>query len=423
MNSPDSHLTSKCEKLIMSCKFILILLFSSLFLSSLSLSLSSFSSSFTSSVSALGCETPAPNSSYYSISMSRGKPARLQVDPDSIPDDDRPPQSGHTFNIWYLKWAGGDLTTRNYVQLKFRVNIKRDSGYTKGVENKSPICLFFARGCCYRGKKCPYIHRLPSESEYRIPTQDCFGRDKTPDYKDDMSGVGLLSRPNRTIYVSGIHVNDHIDDVLSANFLEFGSIDKIRVLYGKGCAFISYRLESEAQFAKEAMDSQTLTGNDVLTVRWANEDPNPQAQDQTKRFLEEEAMNTVKALLSKRTKLDGKSNKGLDEKHEKDTRKLLEETVDKETVEDSSSGGSVSAILDASRVSALRKIKLGGVKNREQKTGENGAGKDKSNIERKAEAETDPKGENEKDSIHKCEQNSPLQPSMSLLAGYSSEEE
>ncbi|SGZ50509.1 CIC11C00000004222 [Sungouiella intermedia] len=300
-----------------------------------------------------------------------GKPARLQVDPDSIPDDDRPPQSGHTFNIWYLKWAGGDSSTKNYVRLKFRVDVKRDSGYTKGVEHQSPICLFFARGCCYRGKKCPYLHRLPSDRDQRIPTQDCFGRDKTADYRDDMGGVGLLARPNRTLYVSGIHMNDHIEEILSSNFLEFGSIDKIKVLHGKGCAFVSYRLEAEAQFAKEAMDAQGLGENDVLSVKWANEDPNPNAQEDAKRILEEAAMETVKSLLgNKKMKPDSlrdkylglkgmKGLKGLSVKGPKDLTSLNLEYLDLETVHLSNISHPESIeILDASRLAALKKIRI-----------------------------------------------------------------
>ena len=62
------------------------------------------------------------------------RPARLQVDPETITDDDKPPQTGTVFNIWYLKWSGGD-NTRNLIKLKFRVNIKNDTGYTKAGTN------------------------------------------------------------------------------------------------------------------------------------------------------------------------------------------------------------------------------------------------------------------------------------------------
>lgn len=225
------------------------------------------------------------------------KPARLQVDPDQIPDDDKPPQTGTIFNVWYLKWSGGDSSNRLYTQLKFRVNIKKDSGYTRAKPHTF-LCLFFARGCCYLGKKCQYGHRLPRDTDFFNPTQDCFGRDKTADYRDDMDGVGSINKHNRTLYIGGLHMHEKIENSLSKHFQEFGSIEKIRVLYSKSCAFVTFRLESEAQFAKEALQNQTLDGKDVMNIRWASEDPNPAAQKEEKRRLEEIALDTVRNLLN-----------------------------------------------------------------------------------------------------------------------------
>lgn len=224
-------------------------------------------------------------------------PARLQVDPDSINDDDKPPQTGHTFNIWYLKWAGGDLSARNYVKLKFRVDIAQDSGYTRARDHDSPICFFFAKGCCYKGKDCPFLHRLPQVMDRSLPAQDCFGRDKTADYRDDMGGVGLMNKANRTLYVGGLHVSEDIEEVVSRHFLEFGTIARLRVVKAKSCAFVTFQTEAQAQFAKEAMDLQSLDGSDVLSVKWANDDPNPASQETHKRELEDVAMETVRKLL------------------------------------------------------------------------------------------------------------------------------
>lgn len=225
------------------------------------------------------------------------KPARLQVDPDQIQDDDKPPQTGHTFNVWYLQWAGGDPTARDQTKLKFRLDVEKDSGYTRGKDGRSLICLFYSRGCCYRGKNCLYLHRPPKPEDARIATQDCFGRDKTGDYRDDMSGVGSLSRVNKTLYVGGIIATDKIHEQVSKQFLEYGAIDKLKVLPAKKCAFVSFRLEAEAQFTKEAMDRQSLGENDVLTVKWANEDMNPEAQRLVQQEIEAQAIETVKRLL------------------------------------------------------------------------------------------------------------------------------
>ncbi|KAK6462591.1 Pre-mRNA-splicing factor CWC2 [Scheffersomyces coipomensis] len=226
------------------------------------------------------------------------RPARLQVDPESIAEDDKPPQTGNAFNIWYLKWSGGESSSkRNQIKSKFKVNIKQDTGYTR-AKLSSPICLFFARGCCYRGKKCPYFHRIPLDVDSFLPTQDCFGRDKTAEYRDDMDGVGSFNKINRTLYIGGLHMKDNMENKIIKNFQPFGDIEKVRVLYNKSCAFVTFRLESTAQFVKEAMADQSLdNGNEVLYIRWSNEDPNPHAQRQEKRRLEEIAINTVKNLL------------------------------------------------------------------------------------------------------------------------------
>lgn len=236
-------------------------------------------------------------------STNKPKSARLQVDPESIPDDDKPPQTGSVFNVWYLKWSGGDSSSNPYTKLNFRVNIKKDSGYTK-AKHSNYICLFFARGCCYLGKNCPYLHRLPTSEDYFMPTQDCFGRDKTSEYKDDMSGVGSFKKINKTLYIGGLTKtnNSNIQNILTKHFEEFGNIEKIKILFNKNCAFITYKLEYQAQFAKEAMQNQSILGDDILNIKWANEDPDPNSQKQKQNALEDEALNTVKKLLNDKSK-------------------------------------------------------------------------------------------------------------------------
>lgn len=224
------------------------------------------------------------------------KPARVQVDPESLPDD-KPPQTGNTFNVWYLRWSGGD-GSKQYTKLKFRVNIKKDSGYTKANKSSiSTICIYFSKGSCYKGHKCDYLHRLPTENDYIPPTKDCFGRDKTFSHRDDMNGVGVLNSINDTLYISGLHMKGNMEAILTKHFGEFGKIAKIKLLPSRNCAFLTYKHEFEAQFAKEAMQNQSLDDNEILIVRWANEDPDPAAQALKKRKLEESAMKTIQKLL------------------------------------------------------------------------------------------------------------------------------
>lgn len=46
------------------------------------------------------------------------------------------------------------------------------------------------------------------------------------------------------------------------------------MLTGRGIAFVRYRNRCSAEFAKEAMFGQALDHNEILLVKWANDDPN-----------------------------------------------------------------------------------------------------------------------------------------------------
>lgn len=129
------------------------------------------------------------------------------------------------------------------------------------------------------------------------PNVDCFGRDKHSDYRDDMGGVGSFMRQNRTLYVGRIHVTDDIEEVVARHFVEWGQLDRIRVLTSRGVAFVTYTNEANSQFAKEAMAHQALDHSEVLNVRWATVDPNPMAQKREARKIEEQAAEAVRRAL------------------------------------------------------------------------------------------------------------------------------
>jgi len=216
------------------------------------------------------------------IIRRKKRPARTQVDPSFVKSEP-PPQTGTIFNIWYAKWSGGDRGDQQDLNTPApgRCNIARDSGYTRA--DKVPgsfFCrklfdsltkcteklthsrlVFFAYGTCFKGPECEYLHRLPTIHDLFNPNVDCFGRDKHSDYRDDMGGVGSFTRQNRTLYVGRIHVTDDIEEVVARHFAEWGQIERIRVLTGRGVAFVTYSNEANAQFAKEAMSHQSLDNN------------------------------------------------------------------------------------------------------------------------------------------------------------------
>ncbi|OJJ48890.1 hypothetical protein ASPZODRAFT_149869 [Penicilliopsis zonata CBS 506.65] len=233
------------------------------------------------------------------IIRRKRRPARTQVDPATIKSEP-PPQTGTVFNIWYNKWSGGDREDKYLSKhaAPSRCNIARDSGYTRADKvSGSFFCLFFARGVCHKGHECEYLHRLPTVHDLFNPNNDCFGRDKFSDYRDDMGGVGSFTRQNRTLYVGRIHVTDDIEEVVSRHFAEWGQIERIRVLTSRGVAFVTYTNIANAEFALQAMAHQSLDHSEILNVRWATVDPNPLAQKREARRLEEQAAEAVRRAL------------------------------------------------------------------------------------------------------------------------------
>lgn len=132
------------------------------------------------------------------------------------------------------------------------------------------MCLWFARGACYKGENCTYLHRAPVEADimYIDGTKDVFGRTKFADYRDDFAGVGSLLHPNRTLFVG--YFKSVPTGEIQRQFAEWGALQQVRVK--KSFAFVTYKIELSAEFAKEAMANQTLTGEETLTVKWSNDD-------------------------------------------------------------------------------------------------------------------------------------------------------
>ena len=84
---------------------------------------------------------------------------------------------------------------------------------------------------------------------------------------------------------------------MARHFQEWGNIERVRVLPTRGVAFVTYTTEALAQFAKEAMAHQSLDHDEILNVRWATLDPNPQAQKREARKIEEQAAEAIRRAL------------------------------------------------------------------------------------------------------------------------------
>lgn len=243
------------------------------------------------------------------------RPARVQVSQAELDEyirEKRP--EGGTYNIWHHRYSGleRDFNKRSY-RPKYKVNIARDSGETTGSRNPNAyFCLFFAKGMCTQGPRCAMWHRIPTKDDVIETTIDCFGRDKFTDFRQDMGGVGGFLKENRTLYVGRIAVTDNVEQVIERQFGQFGALERgtiitfvcvyerpnlcmtVRILKGRGVAFVTYRSRANAEFAREAMMNQSLENNEIVNVRWATADPNAianrlDAEDDRRRAQEKEA--------------------------------------------------------------------------------------------------------------------------------------
>jgi Torus domain len=105
------------------------------------------------------------------------RPARKQVEAKKLADQ-APKQTGHTYNIWYSKWSGGDnndpFAAKEHAET--RCSIAKDSGYTRADRIPgSYFCLFFARGMCPNGYIILFLFEDTDFLDTRVPISiDCL---------------------------------------------------------------------------------------------------------------------------------------------------------------------------------------------------------------------------------------------------------
>ena len=167
----------------------------------------------------------------------------------------------------------------------------RDSGRTKGGAD---ACLFFARGCCHLGWRCDRRHAVPGRDDAEPPNElDVFGRPRDRDDGEGTHrfgrGAGDARRANRTLWLGHVAADA---GAVRGDFAAFGDVVDVRSVEKKQCVFVSFATRAQAEFAKEAMDHQTLGGDPSGTlhppgkpclhvVRWATDDPRPAAAERT----------------------------------------------------------------------------------------------------------------------------------------------
>lgn len=112
---------------------------------------------------------------------------------------------------------------------------------------------------------------------------DVFGRARHAKFRDDMQGLGSFMKETRTLCVAdfilplGEDVTTVLYETLWRFFSAFGEVEDLNLVLGKSMAFIRYKHRCMAELAKEALQNRNLDGDDILTIRWAHDDPAPES--------------------------------------------------------------------------------------------------------------------------------------------------
>jgi len=99
---------------------------------------------------------------------------------------------------------------------------------------------------------------------------------------------------NKTLNIAGLKRGGNLEEVITRHFREWGELEAIKVVYDKAVAFVKFKLRASAEFAKEAMQDQSLDQDEVLTVKWSSEDPDPESQEKHMKELKDLARKIVK---------------------------------------------------------------------------------------------------------------------------------
>ena len=187
------------------------------------------------------------------------------------------------YNIWYDKKIEDEIIPQRDAALT-KCNPITDCGFTKAdkfEKNKLFFCFHFARGNCFLGLNCSFYHHVPDLGEcLKIDnSKDIFGRSRFGSHRKDKMGIGNFLKETRTLRVSDFCIPQDNDnfvvgayEVLWRHFSLWGNIEDIFLLPSDNIAYIRYEHRCMAEFAKQAMSDQTLDSDEIVTIKWCEND-------------------------------------------------------------------------------------------------------------------------------------------------------
>jgi len=154
------------------------------------------------------------------------------------------------------------------------MKLKRDAPNYK--RNLSPVCTFFIRGQCNRGKECPFRHEMPADND--LTEQNIKDRyygvndpvaEKILERAEKFPKTTPPEDPSITTLYVGALPDDVTEEDLRDQFYAYGELASVRVVPAKKCGFVTYASRDDAERTMEALETRLAIKGMPCTLMWS----------------------------------------------------------------------------------------------------------------------------------------------------------
>lgn len=209
------------------------------------------------------------------LDLEYGLPVQVRDKLSGVEIEDVPHSEVNKEYMLELHKSTGELG-QQYKQMpqnETLMKLKRDTPNYK--RNLSPVCTFFIRGECNRGKECPFRHELPTESD--LTEQNIKDRyygihdpvaEKMMERVDQLPKMAPPEDPSiTTLFIGGVS-NDVTEEDIRDQFYAFGEIESIKVVPEKTCGFVTYVCRSDAERAIDTLANRLILKGSKCHLTW-----------------------------------------------------------------------------------------------------------------------------------------------------------
>ena len=166
---------------------------------------------------------------------------------------------------------------------------------------------------------------MPSLTQCKriAPIKDIFGRTRHANHRDDMGGIGCFQKECRTLLVGDLKIPpgedpvEQLNEMLWRHFSLWGRVEDITLIPQKCIAFIKFYHRCYAEIAKEAMNNQSLDFDEMISIKWANDDTNPNKESQYSELWHKKQIQIERENRGKKNQTGKQAKKNIKEEAKK----------------------------------------------------------------------------------------------------------